>query len=247
MSEARFSSVLVIGANSAIAGALVSKLLEKNPNTKVVAISRSAEPSGTSSHESQIRWVQSDYSEQSMSSICAILGSSEEKFDRVFICNGILHEGEIGPEKRLQEVNVASLHKIFHVNAFIPILWLKHLIPIIEKDLPSVVTVLSARVGSIDDNQQGGWYGYRSSKAAMNMLLKTAAIEYRRLSDNIKFLAFHPGTTDTPLSKPFQKTVPSGKLFKPEFVAEQLITLIESLPEVPALNFLDWEGKTVTW
>ena len=103
MSDARFSSVLVIGANSAIASALVSKLLEKNPNTKLVAISRSAEPSGTSSHESQIRWIQSDYSEQSMSSICAILGSREEKFDRVFICNGILHEGEIGPEKRLQE------------------------------------------------------------------------------------------------------------------------------------------------
>ena len=81
----------------------------------------------------------------------------------------------------------------------------------------------------------------------MNMLLKTAAIEYRRFSDNIKFLAFHPGTTDTPLSKPFQKTVPSGKLFKPEFVAERLITLIENLPEEPALNFLDWEGKTVTW
>ena len=80
MSDARFSSVLVIGANSAIASALVSKLLEKNPNTKLVAISRSAEPSDTSSHDSQIRWIQSDYSEQSMSSICATLGSSEFGF-----------------------------------------------------------------------------------------------------------------------------------------------------------------------
>ena len=110
-----------------------------------------------------------------------------------------------------------------------------------------VVTTFSARIGSIEDNRLGGWYSYRASKAALNMLLKTAAIEYQRVAKGVRFLVFHPGTTDTPLSKPFQKFVSKDKLFTPEFVADQLLTIVEQQASESNIQFLDWDGKAIPW
>jgi NAD(P)-dependent dehydrogenase (short-subunit alcohol dehydrogenase family) len=110
-----------------------------------------------------------------------------------------------------------------------------------------VVAVLSARVGSIGDNRLGGWYGYRASKAALNMFLQTAAVEYARRARRVKLLAFHPGTTDTALSAPFQKNVAAGKLFTPDFVAQRLLGLMDAAEPDGRLGFLDWAGKTVPW
>ena len=107
--------------------------------------------------------------------------------------------------------------------------------------------MLSARVGSIGDNHLGGWYAYRASKAALNMLLKTAAIEYSRRSANVKLLSFHPGTTDTPLSKPFQSSVAADKLFTPDFVAAQLIALMTAADIDGQLAFIDWNGQSIDW
>ena len=106
---------------------------------------------------------------------------------------------------------------------------------------------LSARVGSINDNRMGGWYSYRASKAALNMLLKTAAIEYARRAKNVKLIAFHPGTTDTTLSKPFQKNIPEDKLFKPDFVARQLLMLVAKTPIDGTLSYLDWDHQSIDW
>ncbi|CAN0507506.1 unnamed protein product, partial [Discosporangium mesarthrocarpum] len=119
--------------------------------------------------------------------------------------------------------------------------------PLLRGKRDRVITVMSARVGSIDDNERGGWYAYRASKAALNMLFKTAAIEYRRTAKQTRFLAFHPGTTDTPLSQPFQKSVPPDKLFSPEFVAERLLGLTDALPGSDLVQFLDWDGEAVAW
>ena len=107
--------------------------------------------------------------------------------------------------------------------------------------------LFSARVGSISDNRLGGWYSYRASKAALNMMIKTAAIELARRAKNIKLIAFHPGTTDTPLSKPFQKNVPENKLFSAEFVAKQLLDIVENTPIDQSPSYLDWQGETINW
>ena len=93
----------------------------------------------------------------------------------------------------------------------------------------------------------GGWYGYRSSKAALNMLLKTASVEYARRNKNVKLISFHPGTTDTDLSKPFQSAVRAEKLFTPDFVASKLLELMNSSNIDGELSFLDWQGETVEW
>ncbi len=247
MNNGKIKTHLVIGASGGIATSVIKRLLDSSGDDRVVCISRSPDSPFLASHNARVEWIQSDNSEHSMETVSDLMQQQSLRFDRVFICNGILHGAEIFPEKQLQDVNANALVTLFTVNAIQPVLWLKHLIRLLPKDKQCVVTVFSARVGSIADNQLGGWYGYRASKAAQNMLLKTAAIECRRFAKNIKFLAFHPGTTDTHLSAPFQKGLPAAKLFRPEFVAEKLLNLIENLPDEPALNFLDWDGKAVAW
>ena len=165
----------------------------------------------------------------------------------VIICNGILHNPQLMPEKRLEQLDSANLETVFRANTLVPMLWLKGLLPILNSPQPCTVAVLSARVGSIGDNRLGGWYSYRASKSALNMLLKTAAIELSRRARQIKLIAFHPGTTDTHLSRPFQANVPDGKLFRPEFVARQLMAILSRAEADGELAYLDWQGKPIPW
>jgi NAD(P)-dependent dehydrogenase (short-subunit alcohol dehydrogenase family) len=126
-------------------------------------------------------------------------------------------------------------------------LWLKALVSIVKGKSDCIITVFSARIGSIGDNRSGGWYSYRASKAALNMLLKTAAIEYSRRAKNVKLIAFHPGTTDTALSKPFQRSVKSENLFSTEFVADHLVEIMKHQAIDGELSYIDWENKAIVW
>ena len=254
-SDANPDATLIIGAGSKIAQALITRLADSEADHPVVAVSRLANTELSQQSGSNLRWLLSDYSEQSIKDIGALLQQECVNFKRVFICNGVLHGMlddasdaiEIQPEKRLEDLQLNRMVQLFTANTVIPMLWLKALKPLLATADDVVVTVFSARVGSISDNQKGGWYSYRASKAALNMYLKSAAIELNRVRQRVRILAFHPGTTDTPLSEPFQKAVPKGKLFTPQFVAQQLLAIITSLPAEPAIQFLDWEGKHVDW
>ena len=127
-------------------------------------------------------------------------------------------------------------------------LWMKHLTNYLSKlKNTCVITCLSARVASINENELGGWYCYRASKAALNMMFKTTAIEFKRRAKTTKLVLFHPGTTDTPLSKPFQKNVPKGKLFSPEFVASKLSEVIETRHIDGNVDYIDWQDKSISW
>ncbi|MED5234325.1 MAG: SDR family NAD(P)-dependent oxidoreductase, partial [Pseudomonadota bacterium] len=152
----------------------------------------------------------------------------------------------IHPEKRLEDVSEQALAAYFSTNSIIPAMWLKHLVNIMSKE-GSTLVCLSARVGSIADNGLGGWYGYRASKAALNMLVKTASVEYKRRLKDVMLVCYHPGTVDTGLSKPFQKNVAAKKLFTPEFTAKQLIHHLSALNRDQACHFIDWNGEVVTW
>ena len=238
---------IVIGATSRIAISLIEDLANDVRFTKIVAISRQFSDKAETSFGHKVSYFQSDYSEKSISKICEQLRSHKGKISRVFICNGILHDSHLQPEKRIEDIKPENLHKVFEVNAIIPMLWVKCLKPVLANEQGCVVTVFSARIGSIEDNHKGGWYAYRASKAALNMLLKTAAIEFERVVKGTRFLVFHPGTTDTPLSKPFQKYVSQNKLFKPEFVAEQLLALIEGNSLDKGIQFYGWDGEEIPW
>jgi NAD(P)-dependent dehydrogenase (short-subunit alcohol dehydrogenase family) len=163
----------------------------------------------------------------------------------VFVATGILHDGEHGPEKALRDFDPAWLAQVYAINAIGPALVAKHFLPITPKTGRNVFAVLSARVGSIADNKMGGWAGYRASKAALNMLVRTIAIEERRRNDRAIVVALHPGTVDTALSKPFQGNVQPGRLFDPERAALQLLDVIEELKAPDTGKVFDFEGKEV--
>ncbi|WP_338401863.1 SDR family NAD(P)-dependent oxidoreductase [Vreelandella salicampi] len=162
---------------------------------------------------------------------------------------GILHDSQhgVGPEKRLEDLNAETFARVMHINAATPTLLIAALKGSLQGKHPTIIASLSARVGSIGDNGFGGWYSYRASKAAHNMLLKTASMELKRLNQQSIILCLHPGTTDTELSKPFQTRVPEDKLFTPDFVARSLIDVMAKRTPEDTGSFWDWAGKPIEW
>ncbi|KGJ88460.1 SDR family NAD(P)-dependent oxidoreductase [Colwellia psychrerythraea] len=243
--------VLIIGANSDIAKALVLQLRE-NKTIGLILISRDVNADDLLYRNKKNNRVNiisvNDYLSQSIEHAIEELATYDHvPITRIFICNGILHNQSIQPEKRIEALTVESFSEVMISNALTPMLWIQHLMPTITNNSSCKIIVFSARVGSISDNRLGGWYSYRASKAALNMMLKTAAIEIARRNKNVKIIAFHPGTTDTPLSKPFQKNVPENKLFTCEFVAKQLLTIVENTSYDQRASYLDWQGKSINW
>ncbi|PKH02654.1 short-chain dehydrogenase [Psychromonas sp. MB-3u-54] len=244
---------LVIGASSAIAQALIDNLL-LNDELVVYAISRRfpADFSDRMLNQKRLQLLECDYSPAQLSAIIEKIKTTSLPCVKVFICNGILHNRTFLPEKKIEQFSADIFQQVMHINAVVPGLWLQQLITLLKHPLPCVVVVFSARVGSISDNRAGGWYSYRASKAALNMFVKTAAIEYARRAKNVRLIVFHPGTTDSKLSQPFQSNVAPEKLFKPEFVATQLLSLIKPLGSESYVSdhqatFIDWQGKEIEW
>lgn len=238
---------LIVGANSEIAKALTVQL-KQHPTTGVILVSRSSQQMNQVDNV-QIKSItlenyQEDQIDHAISEINCL---DHAPVTQVIICNGILHSDCIKPEKRIEDFQAEAFSQVMNANALTPMLWIKKLISILSGKSPCKIVVFSARVGSISDNRLGGWYSYRASKSALNMMLKTTSIELARRDKNIKLVAFHPGTTDTPLSKPFQRNVPANKLFTCEFVAKQLLSIIKEIPFDQQVSYLDWQGKKINW
>lgn len=236
------SSAIIIGGHSTIAQAIIHRLLADRQTSHVYTFSRQT----VEIADAKLSWQRCEYDEAGIYAALSILPENLE-IGRVIICNGILHQDSIQPEKRLEQLDSSQLHQLFDINTITPMLWLKQLMPRLKHQSDCRVAVFSARVASINDNRYGGWYGYRASKAALNMLLKSASIELRRRAKGISLLAFHPGTTDTPLSRPFHHNVSDSVLLAPETVAEHLLDLLDKRPPGTPFDFLDWQGKSVEW
>lgn len=165
---------------------------------------------------------------------------------RVVVATGLLHGAGIAPEKSLQALYPDAMARLFAVNAIGPALIAKHLTPRMPKERPTVFAALSARVGSISDNRLGGWYGYRASKAALNMVIATLAVELRRTHPLGVCVALHPGTVDTPLSAPFGRGGAKPRL-SPEQSARALVEVIDGLGPQDTGRFLAWDGSSIDW
>ncbi len=163
----------------------------------------------------------------------------------VIVATGLLHDPEQAPEKRLADLDGARLARLFQVNTIGPALVLKHFAPKVPRDGKAVLAVLTARVGSIADNQLGGWYGYRASKAAANQMVRTAAVELAARRREAICVALHPGTVDTALSAPFQRGVAPQKLFTPAYSAERLLAVIDGLGPADTGGFFAWDGQPI--
>lgn len=237
---------LIIGAGSSIGRAVLQRLADEQPDCDLVAISRNPEALPGALPQ-KVHSLSCDYSEAGIRQLVQQLEPWHGRIGLVVISTGILHTNTIRPEKRAEDLTLDNMLEVLRINTVIPSLWLMQLLTALRGNTPCRVFTLSARVGSIADNHKGGWTSYRASKAALNMVIKTAAIEYARRAPNVKLVAFHPGTVDTELSRPFQRNVPEDKLFSPGFVAERILSISSDLPIDGDASYLDWAGKTIPW
>ncbi|MDI6626059.1 MAG: SDR family oxidoreductase, partial [Brevundimonas sp.] len=166
---------------------------------------------------------------------------------RIVVATGLLHADGVAPEKALRMLDPEALMTLFRVNAVAPALVAKHLLPLTPRDRVSLFAALSARVGSISDNRLGGWYGYRASKAALNMLIATLAIEHRRTRPQGICVALHPGTVETGLSAPFRHGATAAKRLTPDQSAKALIEVMDRLSPEDSGSFLAWDGQPIPW
>lgn len=221
---------LVIGASGAIGQAFCQQLHNDSGCAQVLGIGRHSLPKLDLSNEQSI--VEAAQAAQ-----------SQGPFNLIINATGLLHTPEHMPEKKLADLNFEQLISTFQINTFGPALLLRHFTPLLDKRR-GVMALLSAKVGSISDNRLGGWYSYRASKAALNMLVKTAAIELARSQPNSVLLALHPGTVSSRLSAPFQ----GARLARPasDAVAEML-ALINQLGPADSGRFYAYNGEKLPW
>lgn len=237
--SARLHAV-VIGASGGIGRALVESLASRADVSSVTALSR--RPTRFAHPKVATRHI--DLLDEA--SVAAAAAACQEPLPRLVICAaGILHDDALKPEKSLRDLDPESLARVLAVNTIGPALVLKHFTPLLPPQGRSVVALLSARVGSISDNRLGGWYAYRASKAALNQLIRTAAIEVARRRREAAIVGLHPGTVDTGLSAPFRSNVAPAKLFTPEFAAGRLLAVIDTLAPTDSGKCFAWDGSEV--
>ena len=236
--------VVVAGANGGIGRALTAALLDDARVARVAALSRTPLDSGDARLDSHVI----DFADEATIEAAAKACSAHGPVDLVIVATGVLHrDPDIRPEKRLADLDPEVLAEVMQINTIGPALLAKHFLPVLRRDAKSAFAAISARVGSISDNRLGGWSSYRASKAALNMLLRTFSIEHARSNADSVVVALHPGTTDTGLSKPFQRNVPEGKLFTPEFVAERLLAVIDGLTSEESGGFFAWDASPIEY
>lgn len=227
-------AAVVVGASGGIGGALMAALIEEAAFEVVHGFARSASGARHLALED----------EASIAAAAATIAAGPAP-TLVVVATGLLHEGERGPEKALRELDPAWLARGFQVNAIGPALVAKHFLPLMPRTGRTVFAVLSARVGSIADNRLGGWHGYRAAKAALNMLVRTIAIEEKRRNDRSIVVALHPGTVDTALSRPFRGNAAPGTLFTPDRAAVQLLDLLDGLKPPDSGKVFAWDGAEI--
>lgn len=230
---------IVVGSNGTIGGALVDLLADSPDVDSVLACSRTAQP-----HVSpKVTQLAMDTLDEG--SIVTAL-ADVQRIDLAIVATGRLHAVDgMQPEKSWRALDKSQLLESFTINAIGPALVAKHVLPLLPRDGKSVFAALSARVGSISDNQLAGWYGYRASKAALNQLIRTLSIELARQRRHAICVGLHPGTVDSALSRPFQAGVGDGKLFTSQFAAERLLAVIDSLDASQTGQFLAWDGSVI--
>jgi len=220
---------LVIGASGSI-GQAFCQLLSADPScASVRELSRSSSPA-------------LDLETPTSIAEAAAALADEGPYQLILHTAGLLHRPGIAPEKSLVAIDADALQAVFQVNALGPALVLRHFLPLLDKQ--GAMAMLSAKVGSIGDNRLGGWYAYRASKAALNMLIKTAAIELARSKPKARLLSLHPGTVISPLSQPFR----GASAARPaEQAAAEMLRVIDALGPEHSGSFHAYDGQPLPW
>lgn len=221
---------LIIGASGGIGQAMVQHLTVEPRCAAVVGLHRHSEP-------------RINFDEEASIASAADALRAGGKFHLIINAAGLLHNGKVSPEKKLADLNYVQLEATFRTNTFGPALVLRHFTPLLDARR-GVLALLSAKVGSIEDNRLGGWYSYRASKAALNMLLKTAAIEVKRSNPQAVLVSLHPGTVNTGLSKPFK----GEQIGRPAPAAAcDMLNVLAQLTPADTGGFFSYTGERLPW
>ncbi len=241
-------TALVVGAGQGIGLEFVRQLLQDQRIDRLYATYRRPPSDLLAIADPRLRCLPMDITnEGQIANVVRDIQTETTALHWVINCVGVLHDGTMQPEKSLRQLNSDQLLRYFQVNSIGAVLLAKHLQPLFKHRDRAILATISAKVGSIGDNQLGGWYGYRASKAALNMFMRTVAIEYRRTCPRAIVVTLHPGTTDTQLSKPFQRNVPPEKLFSVDRTVQQLLTVLDGLQERDSGEFFSWDGSQLPW
>ena len=238
-------NVVVVGASGGIGAAFVRALAADRSVGRVLAFARRRVDTG----DGDVLGGRLDLEDEtSMQAAAELARAQVGELNLVLVATGILHDGAaLSPEKTWRALEPDALARAFRVNATGPALIAKHFLPLLARDRKTAFAALSARVGSIADNELGGWYAYRASKAALNQLLRTLAIELTRKRPQALCVGLHPGTVDTGLSVPFQANVPDAKLFTADFAAGRLLAVLDGLDPRDTGGLFAWDGERVPY
>ena len=218
--------VLILGASGGIGSAVAAACRARGQI--VTGLSRSADGFDITDENSVLR----------------CLAALEGPFELVFVATGALEINEAAPEKTIKGITAQAMLDQFALNAVGPALVLSHASRLLPRDRPSVFAVLSARVGSIGDNRIGGWVSYRSAKAAVNQVVRTASIELARTHKQAACVALHPGTVQTRFTEKYLGRHPSVPASE---AADNLLAVIDGLVPENTGKFYDWAGEEVPW
>ena len=221
---------LVIGATGAL-GTAFGNLLQADP--RCAGVWRLGRQTA----------VRVDFADEASVAEAAAALRQEAPFHLVMVATGVLHLPGVQPEKRLADLSLVAMEEIFRINTFGPALVMRHFAPLLGRQR-SVMALLSAKVGSLGDNRLGGWYSYRASKAALNMMVKTASIEMRRTHPGAVLVALHPGTVKSALSRPFRGDE-IGR--QPLEAAAAMLETLDSLRSEDSGSFVAYDGARLPW
>ena len=220
---------VVIGSTGGIGSAFVNLFKEDENCGELVEFSRNT-------------WPAINFQDES--TIANAANSVEGAIDIIIDATGFLSDEIIKPEKSIKTLDPDNMAKLFELNTTGPALLMKHFTPLLPKRRRSIFATLSARVGSIGDNSLGGWYSYRASKAALNMVLKCTAIEVSRTHPEALLVALHPGTVETSLSDPFAE---DRERFSPDQAASRMLSVLNGLGPEQTGSFWDYKGDRIEW
>lgn len=231
------SLAVVIGATGGVGAALLTQLQSDARFAHVIGLSRSSHPALDLLDEASIA--------QAAAHVADSARANGLDLRLVFDATGILHGNGHQPEKSWSQLDAAQMAQVFAINAVGPALLMKHFLPLLPRQGKAVFATLSAKVGSIGDNRLGGWYAYRASKAALNQLVHTAAIELARRHPAAICVALHPGTVHSALSAPFAKT--GLDVRPPTEAAQRLLSVLDDLQASDSGGFFNHDGSALPW
>ncbi len=184
-------------------------------------------------------------SERSVAEAAAAVSATGLPLRLLINATGFLHGEGHEPEKSWRQIDPGHMAKSFAVNAIGPALLVKHFLPLLPREGKAVFVTLSAKVGSIGDNRLGGWYSYRASKAALNQIVRTAAVELARRQRESLCVALHPGTVSSRMTSPFRKE--GLDVCTPEEATTRLLSVVDGLKPADSGGFLDYRGQPLPW